>query len=472
VRFDARPLLAVSVAVSVAAAAAAGCKPRPEPAPARLAASDGGAAPAGPALPAGTLLADDGFAYVLTVISAARPKEEPRATISRLLAAGPLALGEGEPPETSKAPAVWLRDPTVDELPLPKEPSPMGLSAREQKEWPRSRYQTLLLFRGPPTRALVAYGHALLMARTLAEASHGLVYDPTTDQLFSLAAWTKRADAWSDHYPDVVENVMIRDYRDDGVDFERLNTVGMIKFALPDVVVRGVTSSDRRSIANTLNLTCQTLIEGTRVAEGGKLPVSIDGIKQSAYRQRLARTVLGSPKRAATLDVARAARLDSDPDNRLVEIVFPGPANEIQVRQEALIADLFGAEDQTEEMAADDPLVAAVSRRARAEALAMKARYREHPPLKEQLLIKAPFRMNKDGRTGNEWMWVEVVSWQGKTIHGVLQNDPAHVAGLHPGARVDVDEDSVFDYQLTKPDGTKVGNETAKARGRVPATGK
>jgi uncharacterized protein YegJ (DUF2314 family) len=457
-------LLVVSVTLSLAVAAA-GCKPRPEPAPARLAASDGGAAPTGPALPAGTLLAEDGFAYVLTVISAARPKEDPRATISRLLAAGPLALGEGAPPATSKAPAVWLRNPTVDELPLPKEPSLMGLSPREEKEWPRSRYQTLLLFRGPPTQALMAYGHALLMARTLAEASHGLVYDATTGELYSVAAWTKRADSWSDNYPDVVAHILVRDYQDGGAALDRMNTVGMAKFALPDVVVRGVASSDRSPITKAVNLTCQMLVEGSRVGEGVKLALSIDDIKQTVHRQRLLADLLGKPKRAAIVDLARAERLKEDPDNRLVEIVFPGPASEVQVRQSQLIDQLFGSSDHSQEVDGDDPVVLAVSRRARAEALAMKPRYREHPPFKEQLLVKAPFRMNKDGRTGVEWMWVEVVSWQGKTIHGVLQNDPDYVAGLRSGARVDVDEDSVFDYQLTKPDGTKVGNETAKARG-------
>jgi uncharacterized protein YegJ (DUF2314 family) len=464
VRCDARPLLVVSVA-GLAVVAAAGCKPRPEPAPARLAASDGGAAPAGPALPAGTLLAEDGFAYAFTVISAARPKEDPRATISRLLAAGPLALGEGAPLATSKAPTVWLRNPTLDELPLPKEPSMAGLSPREQKEWPRSRHQTLLLFRGPPTQALMAYGHALLMARSLAEASHGLVYDAATGELFSLAAWTKRGDSWSDNYPDVVDHILVRSYHDDRADLDRLNTVGMIKFALPDVVVRGVTSSDRGPIGSIVNLTCQTLVEGARVRERGQLPVAIDDVKQTVHRQRLLAHLLGKPKRAATLDLARAEREEEDPDNRLVEIVFPGPASEVQVRQTQLIDQLFGSEDKSQWVGGDDPLVLAASRRARAEALAMKPRYREHPPFKEQLLVKAPFRMNKDGVTGNELMWVEVVSWQGKTIHGVLQNEPDHVAGLHSGARVDVDEDSVRDYMLTRPDGTKVGNETAKLLG-------
>ena len=75
------------------------------------------------------------------------------------------------------------------------------------------------------------------------------------------------------------------------------------------------------------------------------------------------------------------------------------------------------------------------------------------------LMVKAPFRTD-DG--GNEWMWLDVVRWKGKTIEGILQNDPAAVSGLAAGARVTVDEDSVFDYIVRRADGTTEGNTTAE----------
>jgi len=52
------------------------------------------------------------------------------------------------------------------------------------------------------------------------------------------------------------------------------------------------------------------------------------------------------------------------------------------------------------------------------------------------------------------------VRWRGKTIKGVLRNDPVEVVRLAAGAHVEVQEDAIFDYLLTKPDGTTVGNET------------
>jgi len=59
-------------------------------------------------------------------------------------------------------------------------------------------------------------------------------------------------------------------------------------------------------------------------------------------------------------------------------------------------------------------------------------------------------------------MWVEVVRWQGRTIRGILQNDPFEVPDLKSGARVEVKEGSLFDYILEKKDGTKEGNETGR----------
>jgi uncharacterized protein YegJ (DUF2314 family) len=59
-------------------------------------------------------------------------------------------------------------------------------------------------------------------------------------------------------------------------------------------------------------------------------------------------------------------------------------------------------------------------------------------------------------------MWVEVLRWEGKTIHGVLQNDPYDVPDMKAGARVDVSEDSIFDYIHRGADGGLEGNETGR----------
>lgn len=71
--------------------------------------------------------------------------------------------------------------------------------------------------------------------------------------------------------------------------------------------------------------------------------------------------------------------------------------------------------------------------------------------------VKAPFA-TPDG--SKEWMWVEVVRWDGDTIHGVLNTDPSQIPGLAAGARVSVSSQDVFDYLLERGDAGQEGNET------------
>jgi len=59
-------------------------------------------------------------------------------------------------------------------------------------------------------------------------------------------------------------------------------------------------------------------------------------------------------------------------------------------------------------------------------------------------------------------MWVEVSSWKGGDIKGLLDNDPDEIPDLHAGATVEIGEQDVFDYIRYKPDGSEEGNETGK----------
>jgi uncharacterized protein YegJ (DUF2314 family) len=60
-------------------------------------------------------------------------------------------------------------------------------------------------------------------------------------------------------------------------------------------------------------------------------------------------------------------------------------------------------------------------------------------------------------------MWVEVGSWKGDDIVGLLDNEPYAIPALHAGSTVKVSERQVFDYLRYKADGTEEGNETGRA---------
>ena len=123
-----------------------------------------------------------------------------------------------------------------------------------------------------------------------------------------------------------------------------------------------------------------------------------------------------------------------------------------------IIDSLFGAEDSVVYTKHDEELLKASE--------AAKLRF---PELKKQLsdglapgysiMVKAPFETD-DG--DNEWMWVEVTKWNETEMEGILQNDPLKIKNLKAGALIRFDESDVFDYLLSKPDGSFEGNETGK----------
>jgi uncharacterized protein YegJ (DUF2314 family) len=57
-------------------------------------------------------------------------------------------------------------------------------------------------------------------------------------------------------------------------------------------------------------------------------------------------------------------------------------------------------------------------------------------------------------------MWVEVTSWKGDKIIGLLKNEPFDIPDLHAGQIVEVSQANVFDFIRNHSDGTAEGNET------------
>ena len=150
---------------------------------------------------------------------------------------------------------------------------------------------------------------------------------------------------------------------------------------------------------------------------------------------------------------------EGDPKNRLIEITFErGTGPDIHAKQEQIISQAFGWEDKVKQLKHDEELKA-VSRKARARLPALRAAFKKGLAPGEFIQVKAPF----DGPNGeNEWMWVEVVSWEGDKITGLLKNEPFYIPTLHAGQDVRVSESTVFDYIRNHADGSSEGNETGK----------
>ena len=57
-------------------------------------------------------------------------------------------------------------------------------------------------------------------------------------------------------------------------------------------------------------------------------------------------------------------------------------------------------------------------------------------------------------------MWIEVTTWRGNRIGGLLDNEPEKVPNLHSGQHVEVRQEEIFDYLHTFPDKRTEGNTT------------
>jgi uncharacterized protein YegJ (DUF2314 family) len=451
--------IVAAVLLGITASVAFRQRRRPEPAPARVTEeSQGAPVEVGKRVPAGSLLGEH-FRFEAAIYHLPRPRTDPVAALKRLLAGGTIKLQAGAPAAGEEA-RVWIKQPPIAEYAPPSAESleffSRGLSPEDKKQLAASKAVTMLVFEGPARDALPTYKRALTVVHDLREATGGLMWDEETRQIFTADQWARRSEDWLDGVPSVVPHITIHSYRDG--ELIRMITLGMVKFALPDVIVDQVAGSDSTSMATAIDLLCQTILEGAALREPGRLAVSLDGVKHAGFRRWATTDLKANARRSARLDLAIGKREKGDPANRLIAIVFPGPGAGVQARQVRLLDELFGAEDKATQVKHDDALLAA-SARAKKAVLAHKARYKDGPPLNEQLLVKAPFRTTSGG---NEWMWVEVVRWRGNAISGVLRNDAIEVPGLRSGARVEVADDSLFDYLLVKPDGTREGGETSK----------
>jgi uncharacterized protein YegJ (DUF2314 family) len=439
----------------------AGCKSKQSAGPFGSASvARAGLVEAGAPVPAGDLHALH-FRYALAVFSTSGAKKVDADAIVRASVEGKgIDVRTEIPKEPTDQRLLIIQHPSVREYAPPSTHDlqyfARGLSDEQKAMLPQATDVTVLLLGGPAADAVATYPVAAEAAAALTRATGGAIYDDETRQAYGVGAWEKALEGWKDGGADVPRTTIIHEYRDG--ELLRLVTLGMAKYGLPDVSVNQVAAHDSNSMGTLINLVCQTLVEHGVVDTPGSLPVSIAAVRNARGRASIGGDLRDGATGQATVALAEAKRESGDADNRLVEITFPGPENSLQERHNAMLSAIFGSHDSVA-MVEDDALIQTASRRAKQVVLAYKPRYAHGAPPLEHLLVKGPFHR---AHGGIEWMWVEVLRWEGSTIHGVLENDPDDVPELKAGARVDVREESIFDYIRVDVDGGKEGNETGR----------
>jgi uncharacterized protein YegJ (DUF2314 family) len=331
------------------------------------------------------------------------------------------------------------------------------LSPDERQRLQKAQSFTAVAFMSPGADALPAYRAALGVMRELAQLSDGFVEDEEQRQVMSPAAVGKKLDAWNADVPDVRRHVSLDMYRDE--ELMRIVSLGMAKLGLPDVSVANVAVNDSEAMGNLVSIALQTMVENPTLARAGELDLSIAKLHLEGLRKAMRASQKPKGTGAATVYLAIAEPQKGDAENRQFEIVFPGPSATLQVRQNELLSRFFGSEEKVLGAHADDDELNAARARALRALAKLKPRFTLRQPALEHLLVKAPFTTRT---SGVEWMWVEVVRWEGKKLSGILQNDPYEVDDLKAGAHVEVNEDALFDYLYRRADGTDEGGETTK----------
>jgi uncharacterized protein YegJ (DUF2314 family) len=372
----------------------------------------------------------------------------------------------GTPPENIAPPQACVFAPPLDSFQPPTEEQlgvfGRGLSPAQTKAAAASKGVLVMTWflDDDPHRARLR--EAQKLAGEVADQNGGFIWDEVTRELYTRDEWKKdRIDGWQGDVPDVRRHITIHYYAT-GDGRHRAITLGMGKFGLPDLVVQDAPKEQGGPIGVLIDATAQALLEGASLAAGGELALDFTAIHHAGARKAYLDLTKADAKRRGKVVLAPADSEEGDPDNRIVELRFPGyPGNEDPERQSAALESFFGAPaaDHVVGAAAGDPELAAVTRRVQAKLPSLATAFRNGLPRGESLSVKAPFATD-DGSV--EWMWVGVAEFTRDTVRGNLESTPESVKSLHDGSRVEVKQKDIADYVWFKADGSrKEGGESA-----------
>lgn len=334
-----------------------------------------------------------------------------------------------------------------------------GLTREQAAALQQSTQALVLDFAQPTTGTMTNLKAALVLTEQIARDTNGLIWDDETREIFTPEAWHKRRlDSWHGEVPDVSMHTVIHAYKTDSL--VRAITLGMAKFGMPDIVVSDFSWSLNRPMGNLINLFSQAVVEGQSMKRSGEFDLDLHSIQHPDVRDSQISTLKGRGTGIGKLGLFTGVWESGDPRNRLLEIrANRYVASDKYAQQESMLTSMFGFEDESIARLKHTDALEKVSKAAIAKMPALREAFNRGLQPGEYILVKAPFTTSANGR---EWMWVEVMSWQGDQIIGLLKNEPANVPGLHAGQKVSVSQPELFDYIRRYPDGREEGNQTGK----------
>jgi len=415
--------------------------------------------------PAASAAADDTVSFVYAVYFSGTPDPDPIARVQAHadVANGGVTWVDAVPDHATKA----VLNATVVEDAQTTLPPPQGedldyfsreLSDAEAQALNNASRVLVLVFAHPANDALGALSRADRIAYDLARQIGGVLYDVELRRAVGAARWRSgRLEGDGRAAPSILEHTAIHAYRD--TEWVRAVTVGMRKLGQPELAVDEVPATGSMQVAWIINGIGQRMIEGQQPDGEGWFDLDLRAIGHPDVRERVLASLLSNGTARGRFKLMPTPPEDGDADNRLLAIGFQGYAGpDLSARQNAAISAVFGWSDSVKAIEHDDELEAA-SQRARTKLPELRKTVQRGLAPGELVQVKLPFETPNGGK---EWMWVEVLRWNGDTIEGVLSNEPFDVPDLHAGQRVKGSMADVFDYIYRRKDGQVEGNETSE----------
>lgn len=419
----------------------------------------------GAELPADPVPAGDTVSFTYAIYYSRTPDPDPIARVrAQVDVPGSGITWTDTLPEQATTPVLHATvvEDAQTELPPPQGESlqyfARDLSDAETQALQSASRVLVMVFAHPAKDALPALARADRIAHDLARQIDGVLYDVELRRAVGAARWRDGRLMGDDGgVPSILEHVAVHAYRD--TEWVRAVTVGMRKLGLPELAVDEVAASGGMLMAWIINGIGQRMVEGQQPDAEGWFDLDLRAIRHPDVRERILADLKSNATARGRFKLVPAPPEEGDADNRLLAIGFQayeGP--DVSARQNAAVSALFGWSDAVKYIDHNAELEAA-SLRAREKLPALRKVVQRGLAPGELIQVKLPFA-KPDG--GNEWMWVEVLRWNGDRIEGVLSNEPFDIPDLHAGQRVTGSMDEVFDYIYRREDGEVEGNETSR----------
>jgi uncharacterized protein YegJ (DUF2314 family) len=331
-----------------------------------------------------------------------------------------------------------------------------GLSPKQAQAIQESHTALILDFAHPREKVWTGLRTANALLEEIASKTGGLVWDEETRDLYSAEAWHKtRLDSWMADTPDISTQTAIQIYQNG--EYARAITLGMAKAGLPDVLIQELPWSAERQAGDLINIFSQSMVEGTVFSNPDRFKLELRRIKNHRVVEFQSKGMENNASGSACLSLRQGNHEEGDPNNRIIQLTFgkyDGP--DIHAQEDAMLSLFFGTKDSAVPVTHTVELLEA-SRKAKSRLPELHKAFAAGLQPGEYIQVKAPFPTSNGG---HEWMWVEITSWNGSHIKGLLMNEPVEATSWHSGQIVDVREEETFDYIRQYPDKRREGNTT------------